>query len=262
MAEHIAGTEAIFVEMLNRRAKALGAWDSNFRNPHGLPQGGHYTTAHDLALMARQALRNGKFRDIVRKKSRVILEEETGWKRYFASTNQLLWDYRGADGVKTGTTSEAGPCLVASATRGGRQLIAVVLNSADRWGDSSRLLDHGFADYTLHRLAKQGERVGEVGVAAGMTDLLPLIPGRDLNLTLPRGQGGEVESVIVVRENLTAPIAQGEKVGEIRAVLAGEVIRRVPLLAEVQVQKRTLLRTFLLRVYLPFLCFLSNHGPG
>ena len=253
MAEHIAGTEAIFVEMLNQRAKALGAWDSNFRNPHGLPEPGHYTTAYDLALIARCALRNSKFREIVRRKRKVIREEGTDWEHYFDSTNQLLWDYKGADGVKTGTTREAGPCLVASATRGGRQLIAVVLNSGDRWDDSVRLLDHGFDDFILHRLANQGEKVGDVEVAAGMANRVFLTSARDLNIVLPVGAGGELESIIEARKGLTAPIKQGEEVGEIRAVLDGEVIKRVPLLAGVAVQRRTFFRTFLLRIYLPLL---------
>lgn len=262
MAEHIAGTEAIFVELLNQRAKALGAWDSNFRNPHGLPEPGHYTTAYDLALIARCALRNRKFGEIVRRKRKIIREEGTDWKRYFDSTNQLLWDYKGADGVKTGTTSEAGPCLVASATRGGRQLIAVVLNSGDRWGDSIRLLDYGFDDFVLHRLAKQGEAVGEVGVAGGMTDVVPLIPGRDLNLVLPMGTEGELKPSLEIRKNLRAPIERGEEVGEIRAVLNGEVIKKVPLLAGAPVQKRTYLRIFLFRIYLPLLRFFNAPGSS
>ncbi len=253
MAEHLAGTEAIFVEMLNQRAKAMGAWDSHFRNPHGLPQPGHYTTAYDLSLIARCALRNRKFQEIVRRKRKTIREEGTDWKRYFDSTNQLLWDYKGADGVKTGTTGEAGPCLVASATRDGRQLITVVLNSGDRWGDSIRLLDYGFDDFVLHRLARQGDKVGVADVDAGITDKVSLLPARDLNIVLPQGAAKGLKVIGVKKDWLAAPIEQGEEVGEVRAVLAGQVVKKVPLVAGVGVQRRTFLRTFILRIYLPLL---------
>ncbi|MFY9417442.1 MAG: D-alanyl-D-alanine carboxypeptidase family protein, partial [bacterium] len=253
IAEHLCGREEIFVELMNHKAKAIGAWDTNFRNSHGLHEPGHYTTAYDLALLARYALQNRKFQEIVRRKRRVVEVEGEGWQRYFSSTNQLLWEYEGADGVKTGTTLEAGPCLVASATREGRQLISVVLNSADRWGDSVRLLDYGFNEFSLLSLAKQGERAGEARVVGGLVDRVPLVPARDLNVVVPRDKGRKLERVVEIRENLTAPLGAGEVVGEIRAVLEGETIEKVPLIAAAQVPRWTLGRALLLKVYLPLL---------
>ena len=253
IAEHLCGREEIFVELMNHKAKAIGAWDTNFRNSHGLHEPGHYTTAYDLALLARYALQNRKFQEIVRRKRRVVEVEGEGWQRYFSSTNQLLWEYEGADGVKTGTTLEAGPCLVASATREGRQLISVVLNSADRWGDSVCLLDYGFNEFSLLSLAKQGERAGEARVVGGLVDRVPLVPARDLNVVVPRDKGRKLERVVEIRENLTAPLGAGEVVGEIRAVLEGETIEKVPLIAAAQVPRWTLGRALLLKVYLPLL---------
>jgi len=257
IAEHLCGREEIFVELMNHKAKAIGAWDTNFRNPHGLHEPGHYTTAYDLALIARYALQNRKFQEIVRRKRRVVEGEDEGWHHYFANTNQLLWEYEGADGVKTGTTMEAGPCLVASATREGRQLISVVLNSADRWGDSVRLLDYGFNSFSLLSLARQGERVGEARVRGGMVDLVPLVPARDLHVVVPREKGGKLERVIAVREDLAAPLAAGEVVGEIRAVLEGETLEKVPLIAAVQVPRWTLGRALFLKLYLSLLGLLK-----
>ncbi|MGI6143271.1 MAG: D-alanyl-D-alanine carboxypeptidase family protein [bacterium] len=257
IAEHLCGSEAIFVELMNHKAKAIGAWDTNFRNPHGLHEPGHYTTAYDLALIARYALQNRKFQEIVRRKRRVVKPEGEGWHHYFASTNQLLWEYEGADGVKTGTTLEAGPCLVASATREGRQLISVVLNSNDRWGDSVRLLDYGFNDFSLLSLAKQGERVGEARVTGGVLDRVPIVPVRDLNVIVPREKRGEVERVVDLRKDLAAPLKEGEVVGEIKAILGGEIIEKVSLIATVEVPRRTIMGVILLKLYLPLLRLLK-----
>ncbi|MDS1029068.1 D-alanyl-D-alanine carboxypeptidase family protein [Bacillota bacterium LX-D] len=144
LAEYYCGSEELFSVLMNRKAKLLGAFNSNFKNPNGLPLKNHYTTAFDLAQMARYSLKNPIFKEIVSTKEMKIPYENKSWARYLKNTNKLLWKYPGADGIKTGTTREAGCCLVASATRGNRQLIAVVLHSFDRFGEAARLLDYGF----------------------------------------------------------------------------------------------------------------------
>ncbi|MCL6558998.1 MAG: D-alanyl-D-alanine carboxypeptidase, partial [Firmicutes bacterium] len=126
IAEHIAGTEKNFVLLMNQKAKMIGAKDTTFKNTNGLPAPGHLTTAKDLAVLTRYALSNSTFQKIVRTREKTIGEQE---KRYLHNTNRLLWSYDWINGVKTGTTNEAGCCLVASAAREGRQLISVVLHS-------------------------------------------------------------------------------------------------------------------------------------
>ncbi|KUK81254.1 MAG: D-alanyl-D-alanine carboxypeptidase, partial [Pelotomaculum thermopropionicum] len=136
IAEHIAGTEANFVLMMNQKARLIGAINTNFKNTNGLPAKNHYTTTRDLALITRYALKNTNFKKIVSTRDRVIGTQNM---HYLNNTNRLLWNYSWVDGVKTGTTNEAGNCLVASATREGRQLISVVFYSDNRWQDSIKL---------------------------------------------------------------------------------------------------------------------------
>ena len=168
VAEHIAGSESGFVALMNRQAKEFGALNTNFRNPHGLSALGHYTTAFDLALITRYALQFPQFARLVRTRQEELEWAEGERRDPIANTNRLLWSFAGADGVKTGTTSDAGHCLVASATRDGRQLIAVVLRSGDRWGDAAALLDYGFEAFRLLTLAEEGKPFATV----------PCYPGR------------------------------------------------------------------------------------
>ncbi len=149
IAEHIAGTESNFVLLMNQKAKMIGANDTVFKNTNGLPAVGHYSTARDLAVITCYALKNPTFQKIVSTRGKMIGEQG---ERYLNNTNRLLWSYAWADGVKTGTTNEAGHCLVASARRGDMQLISVVLHSDDRWADSVKLLDYGFDDFDRVRV--------------------------------------------------------------------------------------------------------------
>lgn len=144
ISEHIAGSQELFSYLMNGKAFLLGTEKSTFKNPHGLPAKGHYSSAYDLAIIARYALKNPNFAKIVGTKTKVISSLSPHQKKHLYNTNQLLWGSIGANGVKTGTTSEAGACLVASAKQNGKQLITVVLNSPDRYRDTIRLLEYGF----------------------------------------------------------------------------------------------------------------------
>ncbi|MFZ3171556.1 MAG: D-alanyl-D-alanine carboxypeptidase family protein [Carboxydocellales bacterium] len=144
ISEHIAGSVECFRILMNQKAFLVGVENSQFINPHGLPAKGHYSNAFDLAIMARYSLRNANFSKIVSTKFKVIENITPPRKRYLYNTNQLLWGTEGAGGVKTGTTIEAGPCLVAAVSKHNRMLITVVLKSNDRYGDTRRLLDYGF----------------------------------------------------------------------------------------------------------------------
>jgi D-alanyl-D-alanine carboxypeptidase (penicillin-binding protein 5/6) len=171
-AAHVAGTEERFVVRMNERAISLGMHDTHFTNPHGLDDPDHYSTAYDLALLARQALRQPTFARIVQTKE-AWLSIQTGPKGRFAKRkllrthNRLLGHLYGANGVKTGYTGGAGRCLVASASRGGRQLIAVLLNDDHRWTNAAALLEYGFAALGGHapsfRAFDEGSGEGQRG---------------------------------------------------------------------------------------------------
>jgi D-alanyl-D-alanine carboxypeptidase (penicillin-binding protein 5/6) len=173
-AEHVAGSVEQFVARMNARATALGMEGTHFANPHGLDDPDHYSTAYDLALLARQALRHPIFASMVRaREARLsIYAGRNGGvarRRLLRTHNLLLDQFSGADGVKTGYTERAGRCLVASASRAGRQLIAVLLNDADRWTNAATLLEYGFAMLDGHapRLRMFGESPGEVQKGEG-----------------------------------------------------------------------------------------------
>lgn len=144
IAEHTAGTVDSFVELMNKKALTIGAVNTHFVNPNGLPEKNHYSSAYDLALMARYALQNGKFAELVKTKYASITFDQPPKTEQFKNTNKLLWTYTFSDGVKTGTTNEAGKCLVASAHKEEQKLICVVLNAPDRFGDAQRLFNWGF----------------------------------------------------------------------------------------------------------------------
>ncbi len=146
IAQHIGGSVDGFVEMMNQEAKELGLTDTHFANPHGLDAPDHYSSAYDLMVLARQALANPTFAEIV------STQQYTFRGRRLSNRNELLGNYPGADGVKTGTTPGAGECLVASATREGHQVLVVVLGSEDRYGDASILLDYYFDHYAWYPL--------------------------------------------------------------------------------------------------------------
>lgn len=144
LAEHLAPSVEEFVGLMNMKVLSLGAYDTKFYNTNGLPHAKHLTTAYDLALITRYALSNTVFSEIVGKREFVLEWNSPSRRRHISNTNKLLWTYPSATGVKTGTTDSAGRCLVASAGRGGRTVIAVVLNSPRRFEDARKLLEYGF----------------------------------------------------------------------------------------------------------------------
>ena len=151
IAAHIAGSVPAFVDMMNRKAEAIGATRTHYTNPHGLPdQVNHFTTAYDLALITDYALKNRLFAQIVSTREYKV-DFLNRSSTYVTNTNTLLKTYPGATGVKTGYTNDAGECLVAAARRGGVQLIAVVLNSETRWDDAAHLLDYGFQQLAVSK---------------------------------------------------------------------------------------------------------------
>lgn len=222
IAEHIAGSEVNFVRLMNIKAVELGARQTNFVNPHGLPAAGHRSSAYDLALLAGYALRNPVFAAIVATRGKAITMPQA--EKYLNNTNRLLWSYPGADGVKTGTTSEAGLCLVASATREGRQLIAVVLNSTDRYGDSIALLDYGFGHFQHICPFPAGTPVATVKVREGTAATVDLMTEKNLVVAVPRETPPVLAECLDTVPELRAPVPQGWPAGMLAVQVGDEVV--------------------------------------
>ena len=233
IAENIAGTEDIFVLLMNQKARLIGARDTNFKNTNGLPAAGHYSTAFDLATIARYALQNVQFARAVSTREKIIGRE---YKRHAVNTNGLLWSYPGADGVKTGTTNEAGRCLVASAVRDGRRLITVVLHSDDRFGDTTTLLDYGFKQFETRRAVEKGDALATAPVKNGARPAVQAVADGELSAVVPRGAAGLIEKKIRLDQDLTAPVAAGQRLGEVDVVIDGTDAGTVALVAAADVE--------------------------
>ncbi|HHX25044.1 MAG TPA: D-alanyl-D-alanine carboxypeptidase [Firmicutes bacterium] len=244
IAEHIAGSEKDFVRMMNVKARKLGAMNTRFGNPHGLTEPNHYSTAFDLALMARYGLKYPLFADIVstREAEVTLTQGESEEKRKLANTNWLLWSFEGADGVKTGTTAAAGYCLVASATRNGVQFISVVLDSDARWSDSARLLSYGFDKFHVMTFAEKGRTLTKIRVEGGMEPEVGVMPEDDMRIIVPRALSHLIEERIILDEPLIAPVGSGQTIGRLAIVFDKEELARVNLVAETSVAKLTLPR--------------------
>lgn len=245
IAEHIAGTEQKFAELCNSRAKELGAQQTNFRNPHGLTAPGHLTTAYDLAVLARHALLNlPRFAEVVSTREDTIDWDGRPYDRQLRNTNKMLWMFEGADGVKTGTTKEAGQCLVSSATRNGQQIISVVLHSGSRWTDSVRLLQYGFDNYTLLHYADKNAVLQSLPVINGMQQCIDAIIMEDVTIVIPKVQSELLRIDYDLPASIEAPVYNGQKIGEITISLKDNTIKVVDITAGQEVMERTYTRVF------------------
>lgn len=229
LAEHIAGSEDAFAEMMNQQAEMLGMVDSQFRNSTGLPAEGHYSSAWDMAVLTRQYIR--RFPEnyaIYAEKSFTYNDIEQ------PNRNRLLWRDRSVDGVKTGYTEAAGYCLLASAERDGMRLISVVMGTDSdrtRVQESLELLSYGFRFYETKRLYQGGEPLKTAKLWYGEADAVELGVAEPVVVTLPRGHYDEVAVEMTVVELLEAPLQAGDELGELRVSLGGEELHRVPLVA-------------------------------
>ena len=224
MAEHIAGTESAFVEMMNKRATELGCTNTHFINCNGLNEtADHHSTARDVAIISCELLRHPK-----------ILEYTTIWMDTLrdgafglSNTNKLIRFYKGANGLKTGSTSIAKYCLAASAKRDDMQLVAVVLaapSTQERFSSATKLLDYGFANYSVVNAAQKIGELQPVPVIGGRSDLVNVAADKNVNFIVKKGNQDKVETSITIDENLRAPIEVGQKVGEATLSIDGEVL--------------------------------------
>lgn len=219
LAIHIAGGADAFAARMNARAQSLGLEHTHFANPHGLDSEENYSTARDLAMLARAAMQNETFREVVSTKS------VTAAGRCMTNHNKLLWRYDGAIGIKTGYTKKAGRILVSAAERDGRMLIAVTINDPDDWRDHARLLDYGFSQYTQKTFADAGMTVGRVLVMDGEVPSVELVTREAL--CCPVLMGEHVRLRLRVPVIVSAPVA-AEEAGTMEVLVNGEVAASVP----------------------------------
>lgn len=247
IAEHLAGSEENFVAMMNRKALLLGAVDTHFQNPHGLSAAGHFSTAYDLALLARYALANPIFSAIVSTK-----ETSIDWRdpkgneqdRNLRNTNKLLWMFEDADGVKTGTTTEAGPCLISSATRANHKLVAVILNDHSRWYHSMELLRYGFDNYDLYDYADCGDILASLPIEQGLSDTVEAVVKETAALVVSPSDFSKITVEVDLPEKIKAPVYQGQKIGEIIFFVGDKAVKTVDIVCQENVDSKTLLKTF------------------
>lgn len=229
VAEHVGGSVAEFVELMNARAASMGLKHTHFANPHGLSAPGHYSTAYDIAEMCIWGFRLQKFADIVGCPELWSSPVAGGKPRLAYSTNRLLWSLAGADGVKTGTTSRAGHCLAASATRDGLQFIAVVLRSGARFHDASALLEYGFANFVRVDVAQAGQPVVDALAGPRGRSAVGLATGRNVSVVVRRDEVDALSSQVEVAERLKENVRVGQHAGWLRVFFDDEQLREYPL---------------------------------
>ena len=236
IAYEISGSIEDFVKLMNMRAKQIGVQNTLFQNPHGLHNDNHYTTAYDLALITRAALKNEIFREVV--KTKFWLADREGYK-HFANKNKTLDMCEGGDGVKIGYTKKAGRCLVSSATRNNMQLIAVTLKDGDYFNTTKTLLDYSFEKYKPYVVFEEGDMVKNIMISGGTKDTVDIRAPRKLIIPVEDGESEKVISIIQLPEVINAPILKGEKIGNISTYLNGKLINITELSIDEDINKLT-----------------------
>ncbi|MBE5800162.1 MAG: D-alanyl-D-alanine carboxypeptidase [Clostridiales bacterium] len=221
IAEHIGGSVDGFVDLMNARAKEIGAVNTHFANPHGLPDDNHYTTAYDLALISREAMNNESFRRLVSTQKASIPWEGRTYNRQLTNKNRLLSSYPGATGLKTGFTSKAGRCLVFGAQRDGLELVGTVLSCSDWFDEAERLMDGCYETYSMTRMLGPTISAGRIAVADGESESCGMCVMEELSVPLAVGEAAQV--VLDVPQSVRAPVYPGMYLGRAKLVVGGRV---------------------------------------
>lgn len=231
LGEYLAGSEDAFVEKMNARAHELGMLDTHFVNATGLPAAGHVTSAYDIALMSRELILN---HPDIRQFTTIWMDSLRDGESMLVNTNKLVRFYDGATGLKTGSTDSAGYCLSATAERGGMELIAVVMKgktSDERFADARALLDYGFATYALVTVAPDAA-LAPLPVVLGERGAVQPVLTKENTLLLEKSAAGGLQKEVALPESVPAPIAEGDRLGELRVTdAAGETVAVLPILA-------------------------------
>ena len=241
MAEHIAGSEDAFVEMMNKRAKELGMNDTHFVNCTGLDDDAsakdHKTSAHDIAIMSRELLKN---HPDIKKFTTIWMDTVRNGTFGLSNTNKLVRFYSGATGLKTGFTASAGYCLSASAQREGMELIAVVMGSEtskERFAACKALLDYGFANFAL--VQPSVDTNTEIPVKLGTASSVKAVPNAENSLIIDKSQKKDVTTQVTLEPEISAPVTKGQRLGTMTVKAGEQILAEIPMVAESSVDRLT-----------------------
>ncbi len=248
MAEHIAGSEAAFVDAMNARAAELGMQDTHFVNCTGLDDSedakkSHKTSAYDIAIMSRQLL---KYHPDIKKFTTIWMDTVRNGTFGLSNTNKLVRFYSGATGLKTGFTSDAGYCLSASAERDGLELVAVVMGcetSQQRFAACKSMLDYGFASYAL--VQPQSPQSNTIPVKLGTVDSVLAVPAENEQLLIDKSQKNLVTTEVTLEPEVTAPVSKGQRLGTMTVKAGQQILKEIPLIADQAVERLTWTQMFL-----------------
>ena len=239
LAEHLAGSESAFVERMNRRAQELGMGDTTFINCTGLPAPGHLTSAHDIAIMSRELMLN---HPTIREYTTIWMDSLRDGAFQLSNTNKLVRFYDGCTGLKTGFTAAAGYCMSATAQRDGMELIAVVMKSttsAIRNETAKSMLDFGFANYTVID-AQPAQALPVVEVLLGEQEWIQPVLAGEGRILVEKAQINDVSTRVSLCADVEAPVAAGQKLGELTVTVAGEDLRTIDIVAPEAVERLTI----------------------
>lgn len=239
MAEYLAGSEEAFVNQMNAKAKELGMNDTTFKNCHGIDEDGHVTSAYDIALMSRELLTK---HPSITKYTTIYMDSLRDGKSSLVNTNKLVRNYKGATGLKTGSTSVALYNLSASATRNDLSLIAVIMKaptSPIRFAEAQKLLDYGFNNFEYKKLANKNDLIKEISVDKGIENGVNAILENDSGVLIQKGQNKDIVQSVQLTDSINAPVSAGQVLGNVTYSLNGNEIGKVNIVAEKSVGKNT-----------------------
>ena len=247
LAERIGGTEDHFVKMMNDKVASLGLTNTHFKNSHGLDEANHYSTAYDMTVMARELLKHKKELEYT-SIYETYLRENTDRKFWLVNTNKLVRFYKGADGLKTGHTNEAGFCLTATAQKENMRLIAVVFGEPDstiRNNEVSAMLDYGFNVYAVERVLSSDNNVKTVEVIKGKSRKVGIVPIEDVNVLYQKSNGKKNITYEINVNKLYAPIKRGDIVGKINVIEDNKIISNVDVTVNKDIPKANILELYI-----------------
>ncbi len=245
-AERIAGTEEKFVSKMNKKAKELGLKDTNFKNAVGLDEANHYSSAYDMAMMARELVKHEQIFEYTTIYED-YLRQNTDNKFWLVNTNKLIKTYEGADGLKTGYTKEAGYCLTATAKKDNMRIISTIMGASDSKSRNSQmatLLDYGFNTYEMQVEVKKGEVVSRRRMPKAENEVIEIVTKEDASVLIQRGEEKNALNYEIKLNKIKLPVKSGEEVGTLILKDGKNVVSKVPLTLKEDAKKANILELY------------------
>ncbi len=244
IAENVSGSIEKFAELMNKKAMEIGAFETNFTNPHGLSDDNHFTTAYDLAKITAYAMQNPLFCEIASTKSKKLPQNEGGYPRLLVNHNKFLNMYEGCIGVKTGFTKATGRCLVTAVEKEDMRLVCVTLNAPDDWSDHKTMYDNAYSAFSPYKLKSGGETIATADVNRGELPTVELAVQNDIYIPIKEGEESQLEFSAHPFEELCAPIKSGDILGTLSVKIGETSCGEFPLVAKTDVpEKKTVFDT-------------------